>query len=107
MSRVDLIIGGHNYAVACPAGEEDHVRMLGGIIEEKMAALPGATNQSEVRGMLFSALMLADEVFELRQQAGQPSPSAASMLADPALAERLNGMAARLEQLAIAIEDLF
>ncbi|WDF71541.1 cell division protein ZapA [Novosphingobium sp. KACC 22771] len=98
MSRVELMIGGRDYAVACSPGEEDHVRMLGRIIEEKMDSLPGATNQSEVRSMLFAALLLADELHELRQQVEQS--------ADPAATDRLEAIAARLEQLAASIEDL-
>ncbi|MBN9143579.1 MULTISPECIES: cell division protein ZapA [unclassified Novosphingobium] len=101
MSRVDLMIGGRDYAVACSPGEEEHVRMLGRIIEEKMDALPGTTNQSEVRSMLFAALLLADELHELRQQVDQGAPRC-----DPATAERLETLAARLEQLAASVEDL-
>lgn len=101
MSRVDLMIGGRDYAVACSPGEEEHVRMLGRIIEEKMNALPGATNQSEMRSMLFAALLLADELHELRQQLDQDAPPA-----DPATAERLEALAAGLEQLAASVEDL-
>lgn len=98
MSRVDLMIGGRDYAVACSPGEEEHVRMLGRIIEEKMDALPGTTNQSEVRSMLFAALLLADELHELRQQVDQG--------ADTATTERLEALAAKLEQLAASVEDL-
>ncbi|NOW44244.1 cell division protein ZapA [Novosphingobium sp. SG751A] len=105
MSRVDLMIGGRDYAVACSPGEEDHVRLLGRIIEEKMDALPGTTNQSEVRSMLFAALLLADEVQELRQQADQGAPDTPP--ADPALAQRLDAVAAKLEQLAASVEGLF
>jgi len=104
MSRVDLMIGGRDYAVACAEGEEEHVRQLGRLIEEKMAALPGGANQSEVRAMLFAALLLADEVQELRQKA-ELAPAPAST-PDPALAQRLGSLAARLEQLAGAIEGL-
>jgi len=98
MSRVDLMIGGRDYAVACAPGEEDHVRGLGRIIEEKMAALPGGANQSEVRAMLFAALLLADELQELRQKVASGP--------DPALTQRLGALASRLEQLAVSIESL-
>lgn len=109
MNRVDLIIAGRDYAVACAPGEEDHVKMLGRLIEEKMAALPGATGQSEARGMLFAALLLADEVQELRQQVQQPAPAPADpppVPVDPAMADRLGAIANRLEQLAAMVEEL-
>jgi cell division protein ZapA len=102
MSRVELTIGGRDYAVACAPGEEDHVRVLGGIIEEKIAALPEASNQSEVRAMLFAALLLADEVQELRQQVEMGVPCDT----DPALARRLGAVATILEQLAASVETL-
>ena len=37
MSDVTLKIGGRSYAVACAAGEEEHVATLGRLIDEKGA----------------------------------------------------------------------
>ncbi len=97
MSKVNLLIGGRDYAVSCADGEENHVRYLGSLIEDKLASLPPSTAQNEVRTMLFAALLLADEVSELRS---------AAPAADPALAERLERVAGKIEQMAAVIEAL-
>jgi cell division protein ZapA len=104
MSKVNLIIGGRDYAVACAAGEEDHVRYLGGLIEDKLESLPPATAQSETRVLLFAALLLADEVSELREQV--PPEGGQNGGQDMRLAERLDAIAQRLEALASAFDDL-
>jgi cell division protein ZapA len=119
VSNVALMVGGRNYTVNCAAGEEDHIAELGAMIDAKLTAM-GSAGQNETRSLLFAALLLADEVYELKSNgAGQPSASAptsvelpyatpdpldsiAAMSAiDP---ERLEGIAARLENLAAHLE---
>jgi cell division protein ZapA len=81
-----LTIGGRDYVVACAPGEEEHVRDLGRMIDEKLAALPEAQIRAR-RAMLFAALLLADEVQELRQQVEMGVPCDT----DPALARAWRG----------------
>ena len=69
MSQVTLQIGGRDYVVACAPGEEDHVAHLGSVIHDKLADMPPALASNEPRVMLFAALLLADEVVELRLEA--------------------------------------
>ncbi len=107
MSKVTLIIGGRDYAVACSPGEEAHVTYLGELIDEKLLEQPAAVAQSEVRSLLFAALLLADELSEARvliaeAPAAAPSPPAP----DPAVNARMAAIADRLEQLAATIEAL-
>jgi cell division protein ZapA len=98
MSNVTLTIGGRGYTVACAEGEEAHVASLGASIDSKVAAMQGASQQSEARTLLYAALMLADE---LHEAGGSASPTvAAAPDNDPALeavADRLEDLAARLE----------
>ncbi|PLK26033.1 cell division protein ZapA [Novosphingobium sp. TH158] len=103
MSNIDLSIGGRSFKVACAAGEEEHVASLGRMIDAKVASVPGAAGQSEARMLLFASLMLADEVHEAQNRSGSvPAPQAP--VADPALAERLEALAATLEKCATALE---
>ena len=92
MSNVNctLAIGGRTYVITCAAGEEAHVKQMGAMIDAKLALVPGGNGQNESRGLLFAALMLADEVHELQKSA-------------PAAPE-LGGLADRLEALAAAME---
>ncbi len=100
MSNVTLTIGGRFYTVACAEGEEAHIEQLGREIDGKIADLPNMSTQSEPRTLLFAALLLADELHELRS-GGAATPVAAG---DDATAEKLEALADRLEQLASRIE---
>jgi cell division protein ZapA len=97
MSNVTLTIGGRFYTVACAEGEEAHIEALGRTIDRKLAGMPNLSGQSEARTLLFAALLLADEVHELRS--GQATPAADDRAADAleSLADRLEALAAELE----------
>lgn len=98
MSNVTLTIGGRHYTVACAAGEEAHIELLGRAIDSKLTGMPSLAGQSEARTLLFAALLLADELHELKSgspSATAPSPDIAESL--EALADHLESMASRLE----------
>lgn len=103
MSNVDLSIGGRVFKVACAEGEEAHVTGLGQMIDSKVAAVPGAAGQSESQMLLFASLMLADEVHDAQGRSSSAAPTAGPAQ-DPALAERLEAVAAALEKCASALE---
>ncbi|MBW8783390.1 MAG: cell division protein ZapA [Novosphingobium sp.] len=101
MSNVNLTIGGRDYTVACAAGEESHVTALGALIDHKLREMGGA-GQSESRALLFVALLLADELHELRAtRAAERGATGAPDLID---AQRLTAIADRLEKLASTLE---
>ena len=99
MSNVTVTIGGRHYTVACAAGEEQHIELLGRTIDGKLGDL-NLAGQSEARTLLFAALLLADELHE-RDQA---SPAVGREI-DPHMAETLEVVAARLEEVAGQMED--
>ena len=96
MSNVTLSIGGRKFTVACGEGEEPHIEMLGRIIDSKIEGMPGLASQSEARCLLYAALLLADELHELRA-GNAPADDAQSAEALERLAETLEGLAERLE----------
>jgi cell division protein ZapA len=105
MSNVTLIIAGRSYPIACADGEEEHITNLGRAIDEKLHAMGQASGQSEARTLLFAALLLADENFELTNRKpgivpATPAPGAAEDIAPllETLAERLESCAAALEE---------
>lgn len=118
MSNVALVVGGRSYTVNCAAGEEDHIAELGAMIDAKLAAM-GAVGQNETRNLLFAALLLADEVYELKSSPPAPVTGGAALphaALDPVAygardtpafdidPERLEGIANRLENLAAHLE---
>ena len=100
MSNVTLTIGGRFYSVACGEGEEAHIEALGRTIDGKLHGMPNLGGQSEARTLLFAALLLADELHELRS-GGSPAAdgpeSAQAADALERLADTLEGLAERLE----------
>lgn len=101
MSNVNLTIGGRSFTIACASGEEDHVAELGRLIDAKAAA-SRMNGQTETRMLLFASLLLADEVHELRSQVASAAPSSGD---DAQVAQRLSGIARRIENLADLIES--
>lgn len=99
MSNVSLEIAGRKFTVACAEGEEPHIEKLGRMIDAKVAEMPGLATQSEARCLLYAALLLADENFELAAGGGAPSEPA------PEVAEPLEALAGRLEEIASQLEN--
>ena len=98
MAEVDLTIAGRSYKVACRAGEEDNLRAAGALVDAKSReALAGLGTLSESRQLLFASLLLADQIVDGRQDLVDIGP-------DPALVERAEKVADRLESIADTLE---
>ena len=107
MAKVDLSIGGNSYAVACRDGEEPRLLALAAMVDAKTSdARRAVGGVNETRQLLFAALLLADELGEARRSGGAAPASAptaaASNDADDAA---LEDIAARLEKLALSLEQ--
>jgi len=97
MAEVLLSIGGRAHAVGCRDGEEDRVRLLGMLLDERWPlALRAAGNQPGERAMLFVALMLADALDEAQHRPLPDGTVGAAAL--DRIAERLETLAEALEQ---------
>ena len=99
MAEVELTIAGRPYRVACRNGEEDTLRAAGALVDAKSReALSGLGTLSESRQLLFAALLLADQIVDGREV---ELPTAL----DPAIVDRTDRIAERLESLADALEQ--
>lgn len=100
MATVTIEIGGRSYAVACRDGEEAHLQSLATIVDGKAGQAAAALGtMGENRHLLFTALLLADQMVE-QGRGVVPEPPAP----DPAVAEALERLADRLETLAGRLE---
>ncbi|HEX6217813.1 MAG TPA: cell division protein ZapA [Sphingomicrobium sp.] len=98
MAEVDLNIAGRNYRVACRNGEEDSLHSAAKLVDAKSReALAGLGTLSEARQLLFASLLLADQLLDQK-----PEAAAAAVPAelDPALIQKAESLAGRLESLA-------
>ena len=106
MAEVRLSIAGREYIVTCQDGEETRLNALGALVDEKAreAGGPGA-GLNESRLLLFSALLLADKVYDGLADAPAAIPVD---IPDPQIdqaAETLERLADRLENLALRLEN--
>jgi cell division protein ZapA len=105
MSEIVLTIGGRDYTMACADGEEAHIAELGALLHDKLSTLPGGAGQSGSRSLLFAALLLADELYELRKAvAARPQAGISPLPSVMAPPEELAALAERLETLADALD---
>jgi cell division protein ZapA len=99
---IDLSIAGRTYQVACREGEEENLRSAARLVDGKSReALAGLGTLSEARQFLFASLLLADQLIDKdpgAATAAAPSPP------DPALVERAEALANRMEMLAAQLE---
>ena len=108
---IDLNIAGRTYQVACREGEEENLRAAARLVDGKSReALAGLGTLSEARQFLFASLLLADQLIDRPEGsvAGEPAPAAARTEPagpDPALGERAEALANRLEILAAQLES--
>jgi cell division protein ZapA len=103
MADVTIEIGGRRYDVTCRDGEEEQLRRLGALVDEKAAQARAAVGGvTEVRQLLLAALLLADEVTELR---AARNGRAANGAADADLIAALEQLAARAETMAAHLES--
>lgn len=100
MAEVTLAIGGREYSVACRDGGEEHLRSLAKRVDAKVEEARGAVGTaSEVRQLLFAALLLADDLAE-----STSAPPSAPVAHDPGTLQALLALATRVESMADTLE---
>jgi cell division protein ZapA len=99
---IDLNIAGRTYQVACREGEEENLRSAARLVDGKSReALAGLGTLSEARQFLFASLLLADQLIDKSPDAAAAAIPAAP---DPAIVERAEALANRIEMLAAQLE---
>ena len=100
---IDLSIAGRTYQVACRQGEEENLRAAARLVDGKSReALAGLGTLSEARQFLFASLLLADQLID---KSPDVAIAAVPSAPDPALVERAEALAKRLEILAAQLEN--
>lgn len=125
MKKIEITINGHNYMLACDDGQESHVEQLAEEVSMRAEQLAlGMPQAGETLVLVMTCLMLADELYESRQEAGalhehlammkaagmEPEHAIAqdtqgSHHAQSMLALTMNEIADHMEQMALALEN--
>ena len=102
MATVTVEINGRPYAVGCADGQEERVRILAKQFDVHVRQVAGDVGHvGDVRLFLMAALVLADELHEVRMGgATVPAGPTSAPLSDTGVAEALNAVAARIEKIA-------
>ena len=100
MAQVSLQINGYGYILGCADGEEEHLLALAADLDRRIDEIKTATGPSgESRLLLMAALMLSDELHDLRQRQDGTTPPAQEK-SEPKSGRRLRGLAKRAEAIA-------
>ncbi|WP_340314370.1 cell division protein ZapA [Rhizorhabdus argentea] len=106
MADVEVTVSGRRYKLSCRDGEEDHLRALVRMVDLKAEEITGALGEmTETRTLLLSALLIADELNDLRGAAAVArNEPPADVEPDPAYAVAIERIAERVERLASQLE---
>lgn len=107
MGQVTVRVGGYSHPVSCEDGQERHLADLAAEVDKRVNSIKAMGGQfGEARLLLLAALLLADELHDLKlavEQAHGAAP-AAPAADDPKLAERLARIAERIEGIAQGLD---
>ena len=106
MADVEVAVSGRRYKLSCRDGEEDHLRALAHMVDTKAEEITGALGEmTEPRTLLLSALLIADELNDLRGAASMArNEPAGETEIDPAYAVAIERIAERVERLAAQLD---
>lgn len=109
MAELTLTINGRNYGIACEDGQEQRVLDLAHYVDAKMkdiVSAGAATNESHL--LVLTALMLADETFDLRDQVGalgdKAEQAGVSQNDELMIAQAIDSLAERIDTIADRIK---
>jgi cell division protein ZapA len=102
MAQVTIRINGYAYTVGCEDGQEPHLERMAAEIEQRINSIKAIGGQSgEARLLMLAALLLADELHDLRGGQAVPEPAKE----DAERRAKLRRVAARAEEIAADLTD--
>jgi cell division protein ZapA len=105
MAQVTIRINGYAYTVGCEDGQESHLEKMAADIEQRITSIKAIGGQSgEARLLMLAALLLADELHDMRN-AKPAAIAAAAPKPDPEKSAKLRRLAARAEEIAADLTD--
>ncbi len=111
MAQVTVKVNGYAYTVGCEDGQELHLQAMATQVDNRVESIKGlGGNSGEVRLLLLAALLMADEIHDLRAEveehraaAARPGGSADAKV-ESGLGQRLGKLAARAEEIAATLQ---
>ena len=111
MAHVTVKINGYAYTVGCEDGQEQHLQAMAAQVEKRVDSIKALGGNSGEAGLLvLAALLMADEIHDLRaeidaaRRAPRREPAEVAPAPDPELGRALNRLAVRAEEIAAELE---
>ena len=105
MGQVTIQVNGRSFAILCDDGQEPRIRRLAQYVDGKVAEFVGSVGQvGEARLLLLAALVIADELVDANDALYRARTASAERAVAEAAAERIHGMAKRVEAIAARLE---
>ena len=109
MSEVTVSINGRNYGISCDPGQERRVKDLGHYVDQRLKEIARAgAGGNESHLLVLTSLMLADEVFDTRDDladANERASRSGEMEEEETMAARaINHLAGRISLIAERIQ---
>ena len=78
MAQVTLRINGYAYTLGCQDGEEAHLQSMAAEVDRRIEGVKASAGPSgEARMLVIAALLMADDLYELRQKLAAAGPGRA------------------------------
>jgi cell division protein ZapA len=102
MAQVTLRINGYAYTLGCQDGEEKHLEAMGAEVNRRIEGVRASAGPSgEARMLVMAALLMADDIFEMRSKLEATGEGRA----DPAVARRIDRIVKRAEEIADGLDN--
>jgi cell division protein ZapA len=103
MAQVTLRINGYAYTIGCKDGEEKHLELMGAEVNRRIDGIRAVAGPSgEARMLVMAALLMADDIAELRAKLEAVTKETRS---DNKLSGQLDRIARRAEEIADNLEN--
>ena len=105
MAQMIVKINGYAYTLGCADGEEAHLQAMVQQVDERVTQMKTLGSQSgESRLLLQAALLMADELHDLRAEMAALRRAKPASTQDVALHQQLSVLASRAEEIAAELE---
>ena len=107
MAEVEVTINGRSYLMGCDDGQEDHLMTLAEEVGRRVDELVATVGQvGDARLLLMAGLLIADELYDVRadMESGTSRNERKADAAEAELADKLDGLAERLEAVAAQLQ---
>jgi len=115
MAEVTIFINGRSYEISCDSGQEGRVVDLATYIDQKLQQISrSGSAHNDAHLMVLTSLVLADELFDLREmekgpkalRATPPPPPAANKEEELAVLRVLEQLTKRIDGIATSVQQV-